>query len=221
MASVTQDGAIALRTLRSGRPYGPVRTYSTLPGAGLVSLSRDGRTMAATGAGIEIVDVRTLRRRAPLAGSENVLTPARFTRDGRLIVAGDSDGMLRVWSADTFRPLGRRLAAQAGDAMTVAVSPDDRTVATGSADGTVQLFDLRTLQRLGAPLPGVPNKLVTPVFTPDGQSLFALSDAGRAWRWDIRPASWARHACAVAGRSLSRSEWSDVLPGRDYAPACR
>ena len=28
------------------------------------------------------------------------------------------------------------------------------------------------------------------------------------------------HACAVAGRTLTRTEWTDALPGRDYAPAC-
>ena len=47
-----------------------------------------------------------------------------------------------------------------------------------------------------------------------------LRRGGRAYRWDVRPSSWARHACAVAGRTLTRSEWQDVLPGRDYAPAC-
>ena len=58
------------------------------------------------------------------------------------------------------------------------------------------------------------------MFTPDGAFLFATTDAGQAYRWDVRPSSWARHACAVAGRTLTRSEWNDVLPGRDYAPAC-
>ena len=58
------------------------------------------------------------------------------------------------------------------------------------------------------------------MFTPDGAYLFAITDAGRAYRWDIRPSSWARHACKIAGRRLTRTEWNDVLPERDYAPAC-
>ena len=66
----------------------------------------------------------------------------------------------------------------------------------------------------------MPNRAVAPQFTPDGAYLFAITDAGRAYRWDVRPSSWARHACAVAGRTLTRSEWNDALPGRDYAPAC-
>ena len=93
-------------------------------------------------------------------------------------------------------------------------------LATGSTDGTTRLFDLATQRPVGAPLPGPPNRQIAPVFTPDGAYLFAITDAGRAYRWDIRPSSWARHACKIAGRRLTRTEWNDVLPERDYAPAC-
>jgi hypothetical protein len=75
-------------------------------------------------------------------------------------------------------------------------------------------------QPLGAPLPAVPNRPVFPQFTPDGAYLFAITNAGRAYRWDVRPSSWARHACAVAGRTLTRAEWKAAPPERHYAPAC-
>ena len=29
-----------------------------------------------------------------------------------------------------------------------------------------------------------------------------------------------QRACTIAGRTLTRAEWDDVLPARDYAPAC-
>ena len=58
------------------------------------------------------------------------------------------------------------------------------------------------------------------MFTPGGTHLIAAQANGRAYRWDIRPASLARHACDVAGRRLTRAEWEEFLPGRDYDPAC-
>jgi len=95
-----------------------------------------------------------------------------------------------------------------------------RTLAVGGDDGTIGLFDLPAQRPLGTPLPAVPNQLTAPFFTRDGAYLIAITASGSAYRWDVRPASWARHACAVAGRSLTRVEWSEELPDRDYAPAC-
>jgi WD40 repeat protein len=100
------------------------------------------------------------------------------------------------------------------------MSPNGRTLATGGPEGTIRLWDLRTQQPLGAPLPGLPNKTIVPQFTPDGAHLVAISRSGLAYRWDVRPSSWARHACAVAGRTLTRTEWQDALPERNYQPSC-
>jgi hypothetical protein len=50
--------------------------------------------------------------------------------------------------------------------------------------------------------------------------LAAVYDTGQAYLWDIRPSSWLRRACVLAGRPLTRQEWTDVLPGREYHPAC-
>jgi hypothetical protein len=45
-------------------------------------------------------------------------------------------------------------------------------------------------------------------------------DTGLAYRWDIRPESLAHQACQIAGRTLTRAEWGEFLPGRAYEPAC-
>ncbi len=100
------------------------------------------------------------------------------------------------------------------------ITHDGRTLATGSESGAVQLWDIPTGHALGAPLPGVPSHAVTPAFTPDGDHLVAAYDTGRAYLWDIRPASLAEHACDIAGRRLTRAEWAEFLPGRPYDPAC-
>ena len=51
-------------------------------------------------------------------------------------------------------------------------------------------------------------------------AVIAGYDTGQAYRWDIRPASLVRQACQIAGRTLTRAEWDEFLPGHDYEPAC-
>jgi WD40 repeat protein/DNA-binding SARP family transcriptional activator len=222
MATASGFDNVRLWALPSGRPVGhPLRGP---PDIGDLSLSPDGRTLAVTRppeGGVEIRDVPTLRRRTTLPGSESVWDIARFTPDGRFLVGGSWKGWAQLWSAETWKPASRRFTGHAGRVEWQTTSPDGRTLATGGPDGTVRLWDLRTQQPLGAPLPGLPNRKVVPQFTPDGNYLFAIyGDGGRAYRWDVRPSSWARHACVVAGRTLTRSEWEEALPERDYDPAC-
>ena len=116
-------------------------------------------------------------------------------------------GWARLWSTKTYKPVGRKIVGHAGRVDWMSISPNGRTLATGGPDGTLRLWDIRTEQPLGAPLPGLPNRVVLPQFSADGAYLFAIygDGAGRAYRWDVRPSSWARHACEVAGRPLTRA----------------
>ena len=218
MAVASGFDTVRLHSLPSGR-----RTGRPLRGTvGDISLSPDGRTLSVTrppDGGVEIRDVPTLKRRTVLPASESVWDLASFTPDGRYVVGGSYKGWARLWSTETWKPASRRFTGHAGRVEWQSMSPDGRTLATGGPDGTVRLWDLPTQQSLGAPLPGRTDRYLVPQFTPDGAHLFAIA-TGRAYRWDVRPSSWARHACAVAGRTLTRTEWKDALPERDYDPAC-
>jgi hypothetical protein len=39
--------------------------------------------------------------------------------------------------------------------------------------------------------------------------------------WEVDVDLWADRACAIAGRTLTKEEWHQYLPGRPYDPACR
>jgi WD40 repeat protein len=216
------SATIRLWRLQAGRPTAVLRRRAVAPVMDSAALSPDGRTIALTGQrGVEIIDTATMRRRATLPGSETVRILLRYTPDGHYVVGGSDKGWTRLWSTRTWKPASPLLAGHTGDVLAASTSPDGRILATGGIDGAVRLYDLRTHQEIGAPLPAVPNRAVAPQFTPDGAYLFALTNGGRDYRWDVRPASWARLACSIAGRTLTRAEWNDVLPGRDYRPACR
>jgi WD40 repeat protein len=103
---------------------------------------------------------------------------------------------------------------------TVNFSPDGQTLATTSEDGTTRLWDVSSGRATGTALPGFAKRYVAAAFVDGGTHLVTLDDSGRGDLWDIRPQSWARRACEVAGRTLTRTEWSALLPGRTYSPAC-
>jgi WD40 repeat protein len=227
LATLSRQGEVTLWRFQDGRAVGPPRrsgsTAIYFPDD--IRLSPDGRTIAilpsTPNAGVEMVDAHTLQPREPLHGSRGVIA-FTYTPDGRYIVGGGgAGGWARLWSTRTLRPVSGTMPGHIGGrVLWTSVSPDGRLLATGSTSGTIRLYDLPSQRPLGAPLPAVPNHPVIPLFSPNGAYLYAITDTPRAYRWDVRPAAWEARACAVAGRTLSRAEWADALPGRPYAPAC-
>ena len=112
------------------------------------------------------------------------------------------------------------LVAHTGAVDTVNFSPDGRTLATTSDDGTTRLWEIPSGRPIGTALPGLAQHDTAAAFVDGGHRLVTLQDTGRGNLWDIQPQSWARRACQVAGRTLTRAEWNDALPERAYAPAC-
>jgi DNA-binding SARP family transcriptional activator/WD40 repeat protein len=228
----TSDGR---RLVTGGRDHAiyvwDVRRRTTIapPYVGLVerptslSVSPDGTTMVATIVhedGNGELNILSLPRLQLLA--QKAVAPGRqtqFSRDGRLLFYGDAAG--QVWTLDTrtWRPMGAPLRGGSGPGR-FALSPDERLLATSSDDGSTQLWGIPSGRPIGTPLPGVPGGPARAAFVAGGTGLVTIGRDGRGSLWDLRPESWARRACAVAGRALSRSEWRDALPNRDYTPAC-
>jgi WD40 repeat protein len=190
-----------------------------------VAFSPDGTKLAAAthdaNSSATSIEILSFPR---LADMKTVRAPAgrslQFSPDGRLLAFGDLQG--RVWFYDTrtWRPRGRPLVAHTGAVDTVNFSPDGQTLATTSDDGTTRLWDLASGRPIGAALSGLAGHDLAAAFVDGGTRLVTLHDNGRGDLWDIQPRSWARRACQVAGRPLTRAEWNDVLPERTYAPAC-
>ncbi len=222
----SDDATVRLWALPTLRPVGaPLRFGRNVED---VKVSPDGRWLTVVlvdGSGengtLEVWDLPRRRFVSRLA-TPDTPSAVRFSPDGRLLAVGYPNGRSHVWSTSNWEPVTRLLAGDAGDIYSLAISRDGRTLATGSLDRTVWLWDIESQQAIGRPLPGPGRGVgaVAPYFTPNGGALIASYDTGRAYRWDIRPDALARQACRVAGRRLTRAEWTEFLPGRDYDPAC-
>src|SRR6266540_89628 len=203
-----------------GRPLvGAPGTY----GAGL-AFSPDGRTLAVAFGGPQshFVSIYRLRDRQVLYrlpvehGSQVAYSP-----DGRLLATSSAENVL-FWNAGTGRRAGRPLLqANRGALSSLEFSADGKTLLVGGSDGGARLYDVPSRTALGTPLQA-PNEggRMTAVFSKDGKRVIVGYIDGRALFWDVDPAAWKRHACSVAGRSLTRDEWDQFLPDRDYAAVC-
>jgi WD40 repeat protein/DNA-binding SARP family transcriptional activator len=221
IATTGTDVTLRLWDARNTRPLGPPIRLQSAPQAD-AGIAPDGRSVAVplVGGTVDVFDVRSRRRLARLRVDEGIPMFSRFSRDGRLLLTGSREGRVRVFSARDWHPLGPAFDAHAGFVSSVDASPDGRTLVTAGTDGQVRLWDLATRRPIGSALPGPENVNAVAFFAPNGRHLFAIFANGRGYRWDVRPSSWARHACEVAGRRLSRSEWENALRGRAYAPTC-
>jgi WD40 repeat protein len=102
-----------------------------------------------------------------------------FSPDGKTIVTGCADGMIRLWDEATGN-LRDLLLRHGPIVRAVAFSPDSEKLLTGSEDGTARLWDAST----GAPIRDFPHrKPVTAVaFSPDGNLVLTGSqDTARLW----------------------------------------
>ena len=134
-----------------------------------------------------------------------------FSPDGRLLVTGATDGKVTFWDARTLKPFGPPTVG-AGVVQPVSFSADSRVLATSSDDRTVRLYDVASRQQIGVPFPKT-SQYGNASLSPDGHTLVTSGERGLVF-WDVDPRSWARRACATAGRNLTREEWKRFLPSR-------
>jgi WD40 repeat protein len=168
---------------------------------------------------LTLPDLKLVRRLDEPAG---ISTGLGFSPDDRLLAVG-GQGATRLYDTRSWEPQGRALAGHKGATIDrVAFSPDGRMLATAGGDGTVRLWDVESQNAIGAEIP-VDERTgrLGLAFALGGSRLITVSDSGAGFAWDLRPETWMREACAIAGRTLTRDEWSDVLPRRDYQPTCR
>jgi WD40 repeat protein len=212
------------RRLDKGKPSTfPYRAPTFSPDGRVVAVNDYPRTGWVT-----LIDVARGRvlKRVRLGGQVGV--PLVYSPDGKTILTNRYNEMsllvldaatlelratrqvtISVWSWG-FVHGGRRITIQS------VPSPSRRSV----GPSTLSLFDATTLEPFGAPveIPGTGASFGGA--SPNGMKLVTGNNEGHAMLWDLNPRHWADIACRIAGRNLTRAEWKQYLPGRDYHRTC-
>jgi WD40 repeat protein len=226
LASGDSDGSISFWDVTTRqRLAAPQRGHAAL--VTRIAFSPDGRTLASGGRDGKLLlwDVAGRRSLGELPFQQaGAIGSVAFDPKKGTLASGHQDGTIMLWDVRNRQRLGTPLAAHAGPVYAVAFSHDGHMLASGGGDGMAALWQPDTQhfwRRLDEPLRGHINSVLSVAFSPDGQRLATGSSDTTAKLWDINLASWQERACRLANRSLSRSEWDQLLgTTRPYKPTC-
>jgi WD40 repeat protein len=216
--------ALAIWQARTGNLV-VLQDLGTGPGlAGALAFSRDGKVLAASRPGpdnsVLLLDPATGQVRQTLHpfGIDETFSLA-FAPDGTL-ATGTRGGIVQLWNPVSGDQAAGPVAVAAGPVTSIAFDPAGQRFATTGQDGTVKLWSSSTLQQEGTAFNTQQGAATAAAFEPTGKGLLVVDDHGNGFTWPTSLAAWEQRACAVAGRNLTRAEWTRYLPGHPYTPVC-
>jgi WD40 repeat protein len=198
--------------------------YPKIDGAIEATFSRNGRRLVVTsgfgGATVFRVRHNSVDPAQALNGVASTPSAAAFSPDGRLLAIGTQNGTIQLLDAQTLRALGSPRTVAPGIIIFVAFSPDSRLLVAQSLDATNRLFDVEHRAPIGDAFPGSGAGFGIASFSPHSDTV-ALPGPTGTTLWDLDDAHWRDHACKLAGRNLTRAEWSRYLSSVGaYRPTC-
>ncbi|MGP4027417.1 protein kinase domain-containing protein [Actinomadura sp. 3N407] len=223
MSNPSVDGKVQLwdlrtRTLITKRPL-----FSSGVEVSALAFSPDGRTLAAgIGRTIRLWNVSDHKQLTPpISGINAEANVLAFGPGNRTLAIGAINTTVLLDVRDR-RQIGPPLTGHSGPVTALAFNRDGTTLATGGDDQVVKLWEVTGQSQVGAPLVGHTGAVRSLVFNPDTTTLTTSDDKATVRRWNIaKPADHAAIAGSIAGRTLTRAEWTQyVAPGIDYRDIC-
>jgi WD40 repeat protein/serine/threonine protein kinase len=176
IASASSDHTVKLWSV--DQPSAELKTQST---TGELDYLGNNHVVATRGMDAQIWDVETRSVMSTLkhpAIVRSVAVNADFTQ----IATGTSNGVVRVWDAQTHKEL-RSFKGHVASIVCIKFSPDGKQVASSGYDRTARVWDLATGEV--SVFRGHQGYVNNVAFSPDGQRLATASHDTSAYMWDL------------------------------------
>jgi WD40 repeat protein/serine/threonine protein kinase len=188
-----------------------------------VAFSPDGLSLASASNDRTVI-VWDLATRQPryntLVGHRDSVVSVVFSPDGQSLASASHDGTIILWNTQTGQPVGQPLVGHTDWVTGIAFSPDGTMLASSSYDSTMALWSVAQAERIGPALRGHSGQVNTVAFSPDGKHVASGGQDGLILLWDADIETWKSHACSVANRNLSTTEWDRYFQGIPYHETC-
>jgi WD40 repeat protein len=225
-AAVNGDRTLLLLDGATGSLVRKLHVGASISG---VAWLEGGRLAADSDRGTIILDARSGATTHTIPGDADT-TSIASNPDGTILALLNGSGALALWNATTWRQLDSLSADSVpGWPGELAFSQDGRTLATANTNGQAQLWDVDSGQQLGDVF-RVPQKTRAPTgveslaFDPASSSLVMGTSDGTIVTLGPLPLGsvdgTARYLCGSIRRSLTPSEWRQLVPSAPYHATC-
>jgi WD40 repeat protein len=208
----------------TGALVGPPRELEVGSGAGRsdqLAFSPDGTLLA-----VGLPDGRVVVLDSATGATTQTLNPpsgataVAFSPSG-MVATGTAAGTVDLYNPATGQQTAPSLIAASAPITSLAFEPGGRRFVTaGYREGAVKLWFTPTLQQEGPALRTDAGAAAATAFAARGQGLVTVEDGGQAFAWPTATADWARRACQIAGRNLTRQEWVRLVALPRYRAVC-
>ncbi len=209
IATASQDGRVIVWSVVDGpngvdcKPLtefsghgGPVYSVAFSPDSRrIVSGGYDGRILIWSPDQVEPVDLEKriagISQPPPpyqaLAGHDAAVSCVRFSRDGRLVVSGGHDNLVKIWDVATGK-LVKSLRGHGGRVRSCDFSPDGKFVVSAGHDGRAKLWSIEGYREVrvlrGRVFRGHADVVLAAAFSPDSSRVVTASRDRTARIWD-------------------------------------